>query len=425
MYQTTGYGQTYASGGGAAVGAAIYGAQRSQIQFARMVESQKLQLEKRRLNQQQAALAAQQKNSERDYNMAMMRFNLEREKLDRDYEQSQLDREYRERVFRQDMAEKERMAQQWKQTYEQNERKIALDQSQFEARQNQQQNQFDASNALNWAQLDQRQTEFNTKMDEERQQNDVRNQLNDMQLQLQERQQLSAEARDWARIDQTQQQIDNGEYHKQIAEKQSQEQIDQSWAKLEQLSRQREEQQEEALRKEKNQLQQLGARELAAGKDPARGYSRWTAADGSVWEVPRTSHEGKKTQAKAPALTAVSKALAPVDMIIERLETEDVNLQQKEMPLSALVNLGEMNELIRKAKQQREDVLLFLANYKARAHVDTLLLRALTPQAISLADWQNMTASKLKLLNDYLAAGKFDDDMCNAEMARLLKTNVK
>ena len=82
----SGYGQSYMPMGGPGVGAAIYGAQRQEVNFARMVELQKLNLQKRALRQQAAAQAAQlqQREQARQDELAMQqtRFDLEERKLD-------------------------------------------------------------------------------------------------------------------------------------------------------------------------------------------------------------------------------------------------------------------------------------------------------------------------------------------------------
>lgn len=82
----SGYGQSYMPMGGPDVGAAIYGAQRQQVNFARMVELQKLNLQKQALRQQAAAQAAQLQQREQarqdDLAMQQTRFDLEERKID-------------------------------------------------------------------------------------------------------------------------------------------------------------------------------------------------------------------------------------------------------------------------------------------------------------------------------------------------------
>lgn len=82
----SGYGQSYMPMGGPDVGAAIYGAQRQQVNFARMVELQKLNLQKQALRQQAAMQAAQlaQREQARQDDLAMQqtRFDLEERKID-------------------------------------------------------------------------------------------------------------------------------------------------------------------------------------------------------------------------------------------------------------------------------------------------------------------------------------------------------
>ena len=89
----SGYGQSYMPMGGPGVGAAIYGAQRQEVNFARMVELQRLNLQKRALRQQAAAQAAQlqQREQARQDELAMQqtRFDLEERRLDMMDEENQ------------------------------------------------------------------------------------------------------------------------------------------------------------------------------------------------------------------------------------------------------------------------------------------------------------------------------------------------
>lgn len=433
-----GYSTVYAGAGGPEVGGNIYSAQREQVQFARMVELQKLGLEKRRLNMQQAAMAAQQKNSDRDYNMAMMRFNLEKEKLDRDYEQSQWDREYKEREFKQFVEQKQRENDQWQQTYEQNERKMAQDQQQFEARQNQQQYQYDLGYDLDVAKMKMNQSQFDARLAEDQYQNDVRNELSEMGLRLQEKQQDSAEYRDLLRIEQTDKAQKLAERRQKFEEKNAKDNLDEK-------RMQRRLQEQEAVSKEQLELMRMGARPLKEDEEPEKDYFKYRDSDYKYWQVPIKERE--KMQKTAPLQQGtINKALGPVDVTIERIKAEGVvpdwGDDVKVNPGKAMGKKDGMNDpkvkdseffidpaKITKVKAERQkrkqDVVMFLENYKSKAYLDPNLMKVITPQMISQADWRTMPASKLKLLNDYLAAGKFDDDMRNAEMARLLKTNKK
>jgi hypothetical protein len=88
-----GYGQSYMPMGGPGVGAAIYGAQRQEVNFARMVELEKLNLRKRVLRQQAAAQAAQLQDRQQaraeEAALQQTKFDLEQRRLDMQDEENQ------------------------------------------------------------------------------------------------------------------------------------------------------------------------------------------------------------------------------------------------------------------------------------------------------------------------------------------------
>ena len=82
MIQQGGYGQIYGSMGGGGVGAGIYSAAREEVTFARMVELQKLNLQKRQLRMQQAQAAANADLSKRRLDLEDTRLQIEARRLD-------------------------------------------------------------------------------------------------------------------------------------------------------------------------------------------------------------------------------------------------------------------------------------------------------------------------------------------------------
>ena len=106
MFQTSAFGHTYAAAGPSTVGVRIYDAQVQAVSFARKVELQKLGLEKRRLEMQEAQMAANREASQRKFDLAEERFALERQRLDIDDADRQQKREMALAQFQQTMAER-------------------------------------------------------------------------------------------------------------------------------------------------------------------------------------------------------------------------------------------------------------------------------------------------------------------------------
>ncbi len=106
MFQTSAFGHTYATAGPADVGVRIYDATVQAVSFARKVELQKLGMEKRRLEMQEAQMAANREASQRNFNLAEERFALERQRLDIDDADRQQKREMALAQFQQTMAER-------------------------------------------------------------------------------------------------------------------------------------------------------------------------------------------------------------------------------------------------------------------------------------------------------------------------------
>ena len=106
MFQTSAFGHTYAMAGPASVGVRIYDAQVQAVSFARRVELQKLALEKRRLEMQEAQMAANREASQRNFDLAEERFALERQRLDIDDADRQQKREMALAQFQQAMADR-------------------------------------------------------------------------------------------------------------------------------------------------------------------------------------------------------------------------------------------------------------------------------------------------------------------------------
>ncbi len=106
MFQTSAFGHTYATAGPADVGVRIYDATVQAVSFARKVELQKLGMEKRRLEMQEAQMAANREAGQRNFDLAEERFALERQRLDIDDADRQQKREMALAQFQQTMAER-------------------------------------------------------------------------------------------------------------------------------------------------------------------------------------------------------------------------------------------------------------------------------------------------------------------------------
>lgn len=106
MYQTSAFGHTYATAGPSTVGVRIYDAQVQAVSFARRVELQKLAMEKRRLEMQEAQMAANREASQRNFDLAEERFALERQRLDIDDADRQQKREMAQAQFQQTMEDR-------------------------------------------------------------------------------------------------------------------------------------------------------------------------------------------------------------------------------------------------------------------------------------------------------------------------------
>ncbi len=107
MIQQQGYGQIYGNMGAASVGASIYSAARENVTFARMVELQRLNLEKRRLRMQQAQAAANADISRQRINMENTRLQLEARRLDMVDKQNEEQRLRAEQAYEAKMQELE------------------------------------------------------------------------------------------------------------------------------------------------------------------------------------------------------------------------------------------------------------------------------------------------------------------------------
>lgn len=134
MIQQGGYGQIYGNMGGAAVGASIYKAQREDVTFARMVELQKLNLQKRALRQRQAEAAANADLSRRRLDMESTRLDLEARRLDMVDKQNEEQRLRAEKAYEAKMQEMELRQEQEKQKAAQQEQaaRLKLEQQNFD-----------------------------------------------------------------------------------------------------------------------------------------------------------------------------------------------------------------------------------------------------------------------------------------------------
>lgn len=134
MIQQGGYGQIYGNMGGGAVGASIFSAARESVNFARMVERQRLNLQQRQLRMQEAQMAANADLSKRRLDLEDTRLQLESRRLDL---QDRLRKEEKERTLRAYDAKMEELARReeeaWMKAEEQaRKEQMALEQRAFE-----------------------------------------------------------------------------------------------------------------------------------------------------------------------------------------------------------------------------------------------------------------------------------------------------
>ena len=144
MIQQGGYGQIYGNMGGGAVGASIFSAARESVNFARMVERQRLNLQQRQLRMQEAQMAANADLSKRRLDLEDTRLQLESRRLDL---QDRLRKEEKERTLRAYDAKMEELARReeeaWMKAEEQaRKEQLALEQQQRKEQQGLEQQNF-------------------------------------------------------------------------------------------------------------------------------------------------------------------------------------------------------------------------------------------------------------------------------------------
>lgn len=113
-----GYGQFYGNPGGGNVGATMMAAQQQSVNFARMVELEKLNLQKRALREREASQVAQAKQAARNYDLAQSRLAMEQLRLEHDDAVKQAQREAAEERYRQTLLQKEQERQDALRRYE-------------------------------------------------------------------------------------------------------------------------------------------------------------------------------------------------------------------------------------------------------------------------------------------------------------------
>lgn len=112
-----GYGQFYGNAGGGEVGAMMLRAQQNQVNFARMVEIEKLNMQKRALREQEAAAAAKRADSDRNYELAQSRLAMEQQRLDfndalRQDQKAEAEEKYRQALLMKEQARQDALRKQ-------------------------------------------------------------------------------------------------------------------------------------------------------------------------------------------------------------------------------------------------------------------------------------------------------------------------
>lgn len=113
-----GYGQFYGNPGGGNVGATMMAAQQQSVNFARMVEIERLNLQKRALREREASQVAQAQQAARNYDLAQSRLAMEQQRLEHDDAVKQAQREAAEERYRQTLLQKEQERQDALRRYE-------------------------------------------------------------------------------------------------------------------------------------------------------------------------------------------------------------------------------------------------------------------------------------------------------------------
>ena len=113
-----GYGQFYGNPGGGGVGATMMAAQQQSVNFARMVEIERLNLQKRALREREASQVAQAQQAARNYDLAQSRLAMEQQRLEHDDAVKQAQREAAEERYRQTLLQKEQERQDALRRYE-------------------------------------------------------------------------------------------------------------------------------------------------------------------------------------------------------------------------------------------------------------------------------------------------------------------
>ncbi len=340
MFQTSAFGQTYASVGDPSVGASIYAAAKQEVDFARMVERQKLNLQKRQLRMQEAQMEANRQAQQQNYELAQSRFKLEQKRLDNDFAIRQEERDMAERRYELALEEQRQRTRRQAQLDAEARAQRRLDNDYRER-------QFQASeeDRRRGRDLQQQQLEMT------QEQREWDNAFREEQAQLNEQDRV--ERRDMAWL----QHMDNNDYRErqfQANENARRESLELQQKRLEQDAAEHKARQERqaqldaersaqwkaeydlrqgqiqatrdaAVRSERNSLRQMGARELREGEQHKAGTEiPYEGADGKRYALPmkaiQKAKKGTSSELSATKLTQVWKG---IDEEIAKYSKED------------------------------------------------------------------------------------------------------
>lgn len=362
MFQTSAFGHTYAAAGPASVGVRIYDATVQTVSFARNVELQKLRLEKRRLNMQEAQMAANRENANRNFELADTRYELERRRLEMDDADRQQKREMAMQQFQQSMAD----------------RQAARDfrDREFQARQQEAQDarEFRRSEA-----------EFNRGLRRE-----------ELDWQRQYRQMTMDDRREDRETRRAQQELTRGQYEASQAERQRTA--------------------SEAARRERNNVLQAGGYELKQGEEPKAGYRLYEGPEGSRYAVPVAQQ--KQTAEKKPQYTTatIDKAMSGVDSRMAEYANAIKAGEEGETP---------MDDTQKETAMAQQRGLKAMDAYKSAAYLNNDLLRAMPPSFVADIDWAGLPAEAVDDFMKYLNNGVFDNPNMNTLIKRRLSDAAK
>lgn len=361
MFQTSAFGHTYAAAGPASVGVRIYDATVQTVSFARNVELQKLRLEKRRLNMQEAQMAASRENANRNFELADTRYELERRRLEMDDADRQQKREMAMQQFQQSMADRAEARD--------------LREREFQARQQEAQDarEFRRSEA-----------EFNRGLRRE-----------ELDWQRQYRQMTMDDRREDRETRRAQQELTRGQYEASQAERQRTA--------------------SEAARRERNNVLQAGGYELQQGEEPKTGYRLYEGPEGRRYAVPAVQQ--KQTEKKPQYTTAtIDKAMSRVNSRLTEYADAIKAGKEGETP---------MDDAQKETAMAQQRGLKAMDAYKSAAYLNNDLLRAMPPNFVADIDWTGLPAEAVDDFMKYLDNGVFDNPNMNALIKRRLLDAAK